>query len=85
MVSFTQPGSYVFKLSASDSVLTTSANVTITVKLPGPKRAAAAVNAFADATVAFNQSDAILQAVQVAPALPPTAPSGPPLHTVEEG
>jgi RHS repeat-associated protein/uncharacterized repeat protein (TIGR01451 family) len=31
VVSFTQPGSYVFKLSASDSVLTTSANVTITV------------------------------------------------------
>ncbi|HET8891811.1 MAG TPA: PKD domain-containing protein [Candidatus Angelobacter sp.] len=31
VVSFTQPGSYVFKLSASDSVLTTSANLTITV------------------------------------------------------
>ncbi|HEX3153308.1 MAG TPA: Ig-like domain-containing protein, partial [Candidatus Angelobacter sp.] len=31
VVSFTQPGSYVFKLSATDSVLTTSANVTITV------------------------------------------------------
>ena len=31
VVSFTQPGSYVFKLTASDSVLTSSANVTITV------------------------------------------------------
>jgi RHS repeat-associated protein/uncharacterized repeat protein (TIGR01451 family) len=31
VVSFTQPGIYVFKLSATDSVLTTSANVTITV------------------------------------------------------
>src|SRR6185437_9258074 len=31
VVSFTQPGTYVFKLTASDSVLTSSANVTITV------------------------------------------------------
>jgi capsular exopolysaccharide synthesis family protein len=69
---------------AVDATITAdSGNVTITVKLPGAKRAAAAANAFAAETVSFNDQDAILQGVIVAPALVPTTPSGPPRTLLE--
>jgi succinoglycan biosynthesis transport protein ExoP len=75
--------SAVLARAVDATVTSDSGNVTITVKLPGAKRAAAAANAFADDTVSFNDQDAILQGVIVAPALVPTGPSGPPRTLLE--
>lgn len=70
------PGDLV---SAVDATITEdSGNITITVTLPSARRAASAANALADETLAFNGTDPLLQGVTVAPALPPTSPSGPP-------
>lgn len=70
--------------AAVDATITAdSGNVTITVTLPGPKRAATAANALAAETLDFNNSDTVLQGTIVAPALPPTVPSGPPRTLIE--
>jgi RHS repeat-associated protein/uncharacterized repeat protein (TIGR01451 family) len=57
VVSFTQPGSYVFKLSATDSVLTTSANVTITVN---QQNLAPSISISVDSTVITQPANTIL-------------------------
>lgn len=70
-------------VGAVDATVTQdSGNITITVTLPGARRAATAANALAEETLTFNSSDALLQGVVVAPALPPTAPSGPPRRLI---
>ena len=51
---------------------TDTGNVTITVRLPSPTRAARAANAFADSALAFSQTDQQLTAELVAPALAPS-------------
>jgi len=48
---------------------TDTGNVTITVRLPSPTRAARAANAFADSAIAYSQTDKQLAAELVAPAL----------------
>lgn len=60
------------------TVATDSANLTITVTLGGARRVADAANALAADTLSFADADRLLDAVVVARALPPTAPSGPP-------
>jgi capsular exopolysaccharide synthesis family protein len=69
---------------AVDATITAdSGNITITVELPGPRRAASAANALATETLRFNDTDVLLQGIIVAPALPPQAPSGPPRTLIE--
>jgi receptor protein-tyrosine kinase len=55
-----------------------SGNLSITVRLPQPRRASRAANALADANLEFAQDDQLLEAIVAAPALPDDAPSGPP-------
>jgi capsular exopolysaccharide synthesis family protein len=52
-------------------------NLSITVRLPTPERAARAANAVADSVVRFSQNDRLLSAEPVARALPPGAPAAP--------
>jgi capsular exopolysaccharide synthesis family protein len=69
--------------AVSAHVATDTGNVTITVRLPSPTRAARAANAFADHVLAFSKNDALLTAELVAPALAPDAPSAPPRRLLE--
>jgi polysaccharide biosynthesis transport protein len=65
------------------NVATDTGNVKITVRLPSPRRAAAAANAFADAAVEFSKTDPLLTAVLVAPALQDDSVAAPPRRLLE--
>jgi succinoglycan biosynthesis transport protein ExoP len=65
------------------SVATDTGNVTITVRLPDPERAARAANAFAQEAVALSRTDRLMIAQQVTQALPPEDPSAPPRRLLE--
>ena len=69
--------------AVSSHVATDTGNVTITVRLPSPTRAARAANAFADQALVFSRSDKLLTAELVAPALAPDTPSAPPRRLLE--
>ena len=60
------------------SVASDSGNLTIKVTLSSAPRASEAANAVSNDVLRFADSDELLRAVVVAPALPPTSPSGPP-------
>ena len=60
------------------SVEPDSGNLTVKVTLTSARRAAEATNALADDILQFADTDDLLDAVVVAPALPPRIPSGPP-------
>ena len=63
---------------ADISVATDTANLDIVVRSTDPRTAAAVANALAGAALASSEDDELLQAQQVAPALPPQAPAAPP-------
>lgn len=58
-------------------------NVSITVRLPSPRRASVAANAFADAAIEFSKADPLLTAVLVARALPDDKVAAPPRRLLE--
>ena len=60
-----------------------SGNLTISVELESGEAAAQAANALAAETVAFAETDRLLDAVVVARALPTRSPSGPPRRLLE--
>jgi polysaccharide biosynthesis transport protein len=64
-------------------VATDTGNVTITVRLRTPERAAAAANAFARDAVRFSQKDPLLRGQLVATALPDDEPAAPPRRLLE--
>lgn len=64
-------------------VATDTGNVSITVRLPSPARAAIAANAFADAAIEFSKTDPLLTAVLVARALPDDKVAAPPRRLLE--
>ncbi len=69
---------------AIDAVLVPdTGNITITVTLGNPGKAASVANAFADDLVAYSKSDTSVVAQVVAPAVPPRGPSGPPRRLME--
>lgn len=65
------------------SVGTDTGNITITVRLRSPERAAKAANAFAEKVVAFSVGDPLLRGELVARALPPDTPAAPPRRLLE--
>ena len=65
------------------SIAFDSGNLTVKVRLPSPTRAAALANALATDTLRFADSDQLLSAVVVAPALAPSEPAGPPRRLLE--
>jgi capsular exopolysaccharide synthesis family protein len=65
------------------TVPTDTGNLTITVRLPTPERAARAANALADEAVAFSADDQLLSAQSVATALPQSDPASPPRRLLE--
>lgn len=69
--------------AVSASISADSGNLTIAVASSSPRGAAAAANALADEVVAFADTDELLRAVVVSPALPGSAPSGPPRRLIE--
>lgn len=69
--------------AVSARVATDTGNVTITVRLPDPRRAASAANAFAQQALDFSKSDPLLTAQLVARALPPTSAAAPPRRLLE--
>lgn len=71
-----RPGELADAVDAA--VASDSGNLTLKVTLPSARRAADAANALADDVLDFADSDELLRAVVVAPALPSSAPSGPP-------
>ncbi|HEV8602069.1 MAG TPA: AAA family ATPase [Gaiellaceae bacterium] len=73
----------VLEEAISARVATDTGNVTITVRLPDPERAAEAANAFARETVTFSKTDPLLVAQQVTQALPPKKPAAPPRRLLE--
>jgi len=58
-------------------------NLTITVRLPTPERAATAANVLAEDVVAHSQQDDLIQGEVVAEAVPPESPSGPPRRLLQ--
>lgn len=60
-----------------------SGNLTIEVTMSSAERAAGAANRLADEVVRFAETDELLRAVIVAPALPNPVPSGPPRRLLE--
>jgi succinoglycan biosynthesis transport protein ExoP len=62
---------------------TDTGNVTITVRLPSPARAARAANAFADSALDFSKTDKQLDAEPIARALAPSEPAAPPRRLLE--
>ena len=62
---------------------TDTGNITITVRLPSPIRAARAANAFADSALEFAKSDKQLDAEPIARALAPNDPAAPPRRLLE--
>jgi succinoglycan biosynthesis transport protein ExoP len=73
----------VIEEAINSSIATDTGNVEITVRLPSPARAARAANAFADAAVAFSQTDPLLVGQIVARALPDSGPAAPPRRLLE--
>jgi capsular exopolysaccharide synthesis family protein len=73
----------VLEKAVSSSVATDTGNVTITVRLKDPRKAADAANAFAQQALDFSKSDPLLTGVLVARALPPTKPAAPPRRVLE--
>jgi succinoglycan biosynthesis transport protein ExoP len=69
--------------AVSSHVASDTGNVTITVRLPSARRAAAAANAFADAVIAFSKDDPLLTAQLVAPALADNKVAAPPRRLLE--
>jgi succinoglycan biosynthesis transport protein ExoP len=69
--------------AVSARVATDTGNVTITVRLPDPDRAARAANAFAEQALEFSKTDPLLTGQLVARALPPTSPAAPPRRLLE--
>ncbi|MEK6274233.1 MAG: AAA family ATPase [Actinomycetota bacterium] len=67
----------------SAQLATDTGNVSITVRLTSPRRAAAAANAFAQAAVEFSKTDPLLTALIVAPALPDQEVAAPPRRLLE--
>ena len=65
------------------NVATDTGNLSITVRLESPRSAAIHANAFALEAVKFSQSDPLLEAQLIAPALPPDTPSAPPRRLLE--
>lgn len=58
-------------------------NLTITVRLPTPDRAADAANRLARMAVSFSASDELIRGEVVASALPPSSPAWPPRRLME--
>jgi capsular exopolysaccharide synthesis family protein len=73
----------VIEDAINSTIATDTGNVEITVRLPSPARAARAANAFADAAVAFSQTDPLLVGQIVARALPDNEPASPPRRLLE--
>jgi tyrosine-protein kinase len=69
--------------AVSGTISADSGNLTIRVTLASARRAAGAANALAGEVVDFADTDELLRAVIVAPALPSSAPSGPPRRLLE--
>jgi capsular exopolysaccharide synthesis family protein len=69
--------------AVSSRLATDTGNITITVRLQSPSRAARVANAFASQVLEFSKSDKLLDAELVAPALPPRTPSAPPRRLLE--
>jgi capsular exopolysaccharide synthesis family protein len=73
------------------SVAPETANLKITVRLPGPASpraaaaAAAAANELARVAVSLSRSDRLLEAVTLVPAVAIAQPAGPPRHLLEAG
>jgi tyrosine-protein kinase len=65
------------------AVPTDTGNMTVTVRLPSPERAARSANAFAERAVEFSATDSLLRAQLVARALPPDEPASPPRRLLE--
>ena len=65
------------------SVATDTANLTVVVRGEDAGDAARTANAFAREAVTYNNTDELLQAAQVATALPPDAPAGPPRRLLQ--
>jgi len=65
------------------SIATDSGNLSLSVELRSPERAARAANALTNAVVDFAAEDDLLDATVVARALPSTSPSGPPRRLFE--
>ncbi len=65
------------------SLAATTGNITITVTLEDPERAAAVAQAFADDLVTFSRRDPVVTAQLIAPPVVPDSPSGPPRRLME--
>jgi polysaccharide biosynthesis transport protein len=65
------------------TVATDTGNVTITVRLPTPERAAIAANAFAREVLAYSRVDPLLRGQLVATAVPDEEPAAPPRRLLE--
>jgi capsular exopolysaccharide synthesis family protein len=65
------------------NVATDTGNLSITVRLESPNRAAILANAFALEVVKFAKKDPLLEAQLIAPALPPATPAAPPRRLLE--
>jgi succinoglycan biosynthesis transport protein ExoP len=64
-------------------VATDTGNVTITVRLPSPERAAIAANALAREVLAYSRLDPLLRGQLVATAVPADEPAAPPRRLLE--
>lgn len=60
------------------SIAADSGNLSITVRLPQPRRASRAANALANATLKYAKDDPLVDASVPAAAVPESSPSGPP-------
>jgi len=69
--------------AVSADLATDTGNITITVRLPSPVRAARAANAFADSALAFAKPDKQLDVEPIARALAPSDPAAPPRRLLE--
>src|SRR6266508_3422753 len=69
--------------AVTSRVAADTGNITITVRLPDPRRAANAANALAREAVTFSSTDRLLVAQQVTEALPPKQPAAPPRRLLE--
>jgi polysaccharide biosynthesis transport protein len=69
--------------AVSSRIATDTGNVTITVRLPDPQRAADAANAFASEAVQFSRTDKLMEAQQITQALAPNKPAAPPRRLLE--
>ena len=65
------------------TIATDTGTLTVTVRLPSPRRAAVAANALADEVIAFSRTDPLLIATSVAEAVPSRSPDAPPRRLLE--